>query len=315
MTTPEGGDERGLVDGEGDSLPHTRIAKSWVLYVEVEIVDACAGAGGDAKIRLVAERMYHVHRQNVALNISRAFFHLERRCDCVGDHLKSDALNGGARRTRPVAGVAVENHLLALHLANKAEGSRADRMQAFISSRAPFDDAKETIAEVEEQAGQRRPGMDDDSESIGRIDSGDARESPSLGGDECAVGHAADGPRNVVGRKRVPIVEVNAGTNVKDPGEGIGELPATGEPRLEAEARVLADKGIIDKFANALRLRVGALANVEVVRRALNKEGKSMRLRRGPASGKQGTRCQKCCGGGAARHALHASVTLPRTTA
>ncbi len=60
---------------------------------------------------------------------------------------------------------------------------------------------------------------------------------------------------------------------------GSGRSQEGGEPGLEVEVRVFADEGVVDEGADALRLGVGALADVEVVGGGLDEEGERVVLR------------------------------------
>jgi hypothetical protein len=69
VAAPESGDEGRPVDRGGDGLADARVLQGGVLDVEVYVVDACAGAGGDAEVGLVGEGVHHVHGENVALDV------------------------------------------------------------------------------------------------------------------------------------------------------------------------------------------------------------------------------------------------------
>ena len=81
VVAPESGDEGGLVDGEGDGLSDAGVldagvGEGGILDVEVEVVDARAGAGVYAEVGLIAEGVDHVHGEEIAFDVGGTFFHL-----------------------------------------------------------------------------------------------------------------------------------------------------------------------------------------------------------------------------------------------
>ncbi len=145
LAAPDGGDESGLVDGEGDGLADARVAKGGVLRVDIEVVDARAGAGGGTEIGLIAEGVDHVHGEEIAFDVCGAFFHLEGGGDGVGDDLEDEVLQGGAGGAGPVGWVAIEDDVFVLHLGDEAEGAGADGMEAFAAVGTGFDDTEEAV--------------------------------------------------------------------------------------------------------------------------------------------------------------------------
>ncbi len=191
-------------------------------------------------------------------------------------------------RAAPPVGVAVEEDFLVLHLVDELERACAYGVQAFVAAGAVFDYAEEAVAQVEEQRWVGDGGVDCDGERALSFDGRDLGERAAFRGDEGAVGHAADGPGDVVGGEGLAVVEVDAGAEVKDPGERVGAVPGGGEPGLEVEVLVLVDESVVDERADALGLGVGALAQVEVVGRAFDEEADGVGVaRRAVAAGER----------------------------
>lgn len=65
-------------------------------------------------------------------------------------------------------------------------------------------------------------------------------------------------------------MEANTVPEMKDPGKGIGLLPACSEPRLQIVVLIFFDQRVKNECSNSLRLGVGADAKIEVVGTALD---------------------------------------------
>jgi hypothetical protein len=122
--------------------------------------------------------------------------------------------------------------------------------------------------------------VDSKRKSISDINAADGGEGSSLGSNQSAVDHAANGPRDIFCLKRSTVVEEYSITQVNDERKGIGLFPACRKPWLKVVVLVFFYKGIEDYASYALGLRIGALAQVEVVGAALNNHDDRIRIAR-----------------------------------
>ena len=92
------------------------------------------------------------------------------------------------------------------------------------------------------------------------------------------------------------IVEAHSLAQVKDVSERIGNLPALGQPRRQCEVILTADEPFEDQLADALALRVGANAGIEIERRAFDQHDDRARLRTRVRAASKRKACQRKAG-------------------
>ena len=147
LSAPQRLDDCLLIDGARDRLPHPLVPQCGVVHVEVRVHHKRTRPALYAEIRLPAQGMHHVQRDDVRLHIARALLQFQRRRDRIRRDHKSHALN--FRRTCPIAGVAFDNHFLVLRLADEAKWPRSYRMQTFILPCTTLHHAEQPITQVE----------------------------------------------------------------------------------------------------------------------------------------------------------------------
>ena len=190
-----------------------------------------------------------------------------------------------AKRIRAIAGrgspgilISLENHVIILQLADKAERSAADGVKAEIPAAARGDNAKRAVGKVPQQRRIRLLQMDDDRRRVGRVDVIDLVERA------CALAVITVPSRmesrvhfTSRGGQRFSVLKAHAGAQMKEIGKRIGRLPARGEPGFQVEVLVLVHQAVEDQAADMFRLRVDADAWIEAGGAALDQHGDRLR--------------------------------------
>ena len=271
LVAPEGLDDGGLVDGQGDGLADAFVLQLGVLDVEGHVEGDGAGGGVDEEAGGLGEGVDHVEGDYVAREVGGVLFEFEGGGDVVGDDVEAEVLEvwGGV----PVGWVAVEEDFFILCLADEAVGAGADGVLAEIFGGVAGDYAEEAVGHVEEEAVVGAFGVDFDGEGVGvamrsmRAKFPDllVMREPSVRERRVkATSSASRGGRCGSGRP---------GRRWKSQVWGSGRCQEVGEPGLEVEVVVLDDEGVEDEGAYSLGLGVGALAEVEVVGGGFEEDG------------------------------------------
>ena len=99
---------------------------------------------------------------------------------------------------------------------------------------------------------------------VGSFDGIDDAERATLRSFDSAGDDGIESVFNVGGRERAAVVKFNAVTEVENVGARVGSFPALGQVGNEIHLRVAPDQAAEDQAVEALRLRVGADAGIEV---------------------------------------------------
>ena len=88
-------------------------------------------------------------------------------------------------------------------------------------------------------------------------------------------------------------MEANSGAQMKDVGQGIGNLPALGKSRLQVEVLVAVDQTIEEQLVDALGIGVDPDAGIEIERAGLDDQGDGLRVRVGMGAGEGQRGCEE----------------------
>src|SRR6185437_11814225 len=149
----------------------------------------------------------------------------------------------------------------------------ADGVSPEVASAAVGNDTNSGVAEVPEKAGVGLAEVEDDGGGVGRIDAGDVFVGAGFDGDDGSVEDGVERPLYVARSEGAAILKMHPGAEMKDVGEGVGDLPACGEIGIDAEMVVALYERVEDEGVDALGLGVGADARVEAVGAALDEYG------------------------------------------
>ena len=194
--------------------------------------------------------------------IGAAFAEFEGADDGVWNNAEDELVKFGS--AAGIAGIAFKDYGVVLGLADETEGAAADGMAGEIGGGIGGNDAHGGTLEVPEEGGGGLVEVEDYGLWIGGFDGGDHAEGAALGGTVGGVAHEVDGGFDVGGGDGAAIVEEDAFAEMEDVGEGSGRVPGFGEVGVEIHFGVAFDEAVEEESGEALGLRVGPEAGVEV---------------------------------------------------
>jgi hypothetical protein len=120
--------------------------------------------------------------------------------------------------------------------------------------------------------------MKDDRGVVGRFDGGDHAKGALLWGFVDRIFDEFESRFDVGGSQRAAIVKANAAAEMEDVREWIGNGPGFGEVAAEIHLIVALQQAAEEKSIDALRLRIGGKARVEIGGAGFDEESKRRRI-------------------------------------
>lgn len=212
-----------------------------------------------------------VRGEGTHFEIGGTLAELEGAHDGVWDDAKTHARQPGG--VTEIVGIALEDNFFVLGLLNETKGTGADRMAGKIGANAFWDDSECGANEIDCEGSVGFAEMKNDGEVVGSFDVHDQAESTTFCRFVVGVSDEVDRVFDVGGGERTAVVETDTLAKVEDVGEWIGSVPGFGEVAVEVHLIVAFEQAAEEKAIDALRLRVGGEAGVQVGRAGFDEEG------------------------------------------
>lgn len=255
-------DERGAIGGVGKGLANFAMGEDGVLKVDAEVGEIRAAMFGDSEIGLTAECGNHVGGKRTHLKVGGTFAKFEGADDGVGDDAEANGFNGW--RANEIAGIFPDDDLIVLRLRDEAKWTGADRMKRKIGRGVLRNDADRGTREVPEERGVGFFQVKDDGGGIGRFDFRDVLKGATLWRVIRGIEHEIERGFDVGRSEGAPVMKMNVSTEMEDVDERIWSVPRLGQVAVKVHVVVVVDEAAEEQAVNALGLRIGGEARIEI---------------------------------------------------
>src|SRR6267378_892672 len=204
--------------------------------------------------------------------MGRAFAKFERANDGVGNDSESDASD--LRRVAKVFRTPLDDNLFVLRLLRESKGAGADGAAGKVGASVRGNDANGARNEIHAEGSKRLTEMKDDRGIVGRFDGGDHAKSSAFRGFVGGLHDEFERRLHVGGGDRAAIVEANAAAEMEDISEQVGSRPRFGKIAVEVHLIVALQQAAEEEPIDALGLRIGGEARVEIGRAGFDEKGK-----------------------------------------